>query len=129
MAERKTYFLQCLETGRVKIGRTLDVARRYKQIQSASPTRLELLGQVPNDIESVAHTYFTEYRLQGEWYWLGPRLLTWLHDMGMNPYTAGGLYDATDTRFIHIRKQPHCPRFPTVDNRHFRPPLATRFST
>jgi hypothetical protein len=57
---------------RIKFGRTMNVARRFPQIQCMSPVPVELLGSVwmPDDAEAYIHDYLKEDRSHGEWFYV-----------------------------------------------------------
>lgn len=54
----------------VKIGYTTDLTRRMKEIQSASPLRIDCLGTAPGGrpLEAALHRQFTGARRHGEWF-------------------------------------------------------------
>ncbi len=65
------YFLQCQETKKVKIGISQNFNKRFKEIQSMSPTKLRSLVRFPTigqGLEVFLHNHFKEYRLHGEWF-------------------------------------------------------------
>lgn len=68
------YFIQECEPGRirVKIGYTSkdDVSQRMRELQTASPTRLRVLGVMEGDQgrERLIHELFSERRVTGEWF-------------------------------------------------------------
>lgn len=65
------YFIQeDNERGRVKIGRTKYLLKRFKAIQTASPSRLKLLGVVYGDaaMERALHERFRKCRVVNEWF-------------------------------------------------------------
>ena len=70
------YAIEAPSANRIKIGRTLDMDRRFAGLQTASPIPLELLGSVwlPYDAESNAHTYLAEHRSHGEWFVAAPKV-------------------------------------------------------
>ena len=61
-----TYFVT--GAGLVKIGRAVDVERRFKALQSSSPVRLKLIHSIEGDYESMLHEHFKEKREHGEWF-------------------------------------------------------------
>lgn len=69
--------------GFVKIGKSNDPERRYKQIRRYSPYSLELAGSIRaiddqadgsylKTTEAELHHYYSRYRLKGEWFDLWP---------------------------------------------------------
>jgi len=63
------YFIRA-ESGQIKIGVSVDVVERLQDLQSASPSRLELLGTVSGGLreEGRLHRKFAAHRLHGEWF-------------------------------------------------------------
>jgi hypothetical protein len=59
--------------GIVKIGRSLDVARRLRDIQRMSPVQLRVLWHKPGGqaLESALHQEFADRRSHGEWFDFG----------------------------------------------------------
>lgn len=70
MSEAKVYFIQCLETKRVKIGIAQKPIARLTQIQTMSPTKVDLVLSVEGglELEKALHKEFAETRLHGEWF-------------------------------------------------------------
>ena len=48
------YFLQCQITGRVKVGKSDNPERRYRNIRTTSPTEIALLGSIDGGLEEEA---------------------------------------------------------------------------
>ena len=59
-------------TGDIKIGRSVDVPRRLKQLQTGAPYPLRLLlcGKGLGSVEPELHRRFAKYRIRsnGEWF-------------------------------------------------------------
>lgn len=74
------YFIECGTTRRIKIGTAVDVARRFAVIQAMCPTKLTLRATIRGgvDVEGRLHSRFAEYRIRGEWFRPGPRLIAFL---------------------------------------------------
>lgn len=64
--EVKTYFVKAGKV--IKIGRSSDVASRIRSLQTANPHPLEIVGTIDGDYEAVAHRYFSDRNIGGEWY-------------------------------------------------------------
>lgn len=67
--ERDVYFLQGVETKRIKIGVSFNVPNRMAQLVSSEP--LELLGVIKGGgekLERELHKKFAEQRVHGEWF-------------------------------------------------------------
>lgn len=64
------YLIACTENSLVKIGRSVDVDRRFGDIQRMAPVRLEILWKTEGDwrLESQLHRVFRERRVHGEWF-------------------------------------------------------------
>lgn len=81
MSYRWVYFVRPIgNVGPIKIGCTNNVERRLEQVEAWSPARLEVIVAIPGSpaIEHYLHTRFAEYRLHGEWFSAGPRLLEYV---------------------------------------------------
>lgn len=64
------YFLQKGKNGPIKIGRSNNVKRRVKQLQSGSAEPLNLIMTLPESeyVESELHDRFSEDQIRGEWF-------------------------------------------------------------
>ena len=67
---RHLYFIQCEVTGIIKIGRSDNPERRFRNIQSYSPTKLILRLVLANKgyIEHYLHDVFKEHHAHDEWF-------------------------------------------------------------
>jgi hypothetical protein len=74
------YFIHAEGTDLVKIGWTADIARRFDQLQTASPHPLRLLAVHAGgrEIETLYHRNLQPYRQRGEWFFLTQELRRWL---------------------------------------------------
>jgi len=73
MAGRDLYILQMAVTGDIKIGRSDDVERRRRQLQTGAPHRLRILarGERMGYLERAVHQRLQTYRnrgQRGEWF-------------------------------------------------------------
>lgn len=71
------YFIRCETERLVKIGYASDIARRFSQLQVASPHRLEIIGVMVHydrSNEKQLHEYFAGHRVRGEWFRLAPHI-------------------------------------------------------
>jgi hypothetical protein len=61
----------------VKIGTSINVDKRLKQLQAYSPVRLQVLGKVAggSELEGVYHLRWQRFRAHGEWFRLTPRMI------------------------------------------------------
>ena len=69
-ASEHVYVLGTADGRTVKIGRTINVAKRVSEIQSMSPTPLRLLWSHPggHELETNLHRQFSALRAHGEWF-------------------------------------------------------------
>lgn len=77
------YFAQCISTGLIKIGVSVDVTKRIKQIEQASCRRLSLLGTIPGNIsiERRLHKQWSACREMGEWFAPNAEMLASISEM------------------------------------------------
>jgi len=73
MAGRDLYILQMAVTGDVKVGRSDDVERRMRDLQTGCPHKLKIILHGPNlgHREREMHTRLRRYRtrvMKGEWF-------------------------------------------------------------
>jgi len=70
MANRvcKTYLIQSVKGGPVKIGKSLDPEKRLASMQTGSPVELQLLAVIPRDVERELHDRFSHAHSHGEWF-------------------------------------------------------------
>jgi Meiotically up-regulated gene 113 len=78
------YFIQSPEGDQIKIGTTLRMARRLRQLIRLRGTKLRVLAIVPGDHarEAELHRQFGHLRMEGEWFDPGPDLLKFIRDHG-----------------------------------------------
>lgn len=65
------YFLYAKGSGKVKIGKTVNMERRMKQLISMIPEEVELvvwLKGFPRGFEDGLHYYYADWGLHGEWF-------------------------------------------------------------
>ncbi len=65
------YFIQMREDGPIKIGKTANsVEWRLSELQTGNPYKLRVLSTLRADVilEQQLHSYFDEYRMEGEWF-------------------------------------------------------------
>ena len=67
------YFIWNTRTNNYKIGRSIDVAQRLKQLQTANDSKLVIYRQIKTsnlnlNLELILHSYFNDYKLVGEWF-------------------------------------------------------------
>lgn len=81
------YFLQCGDSGPIKIGRAIDVARRMEMLQTGCPYVLQLLGTLDDEEfpEHELHARFADLRLRGEWFHPAKSLLDFIERRGRAP--------------------------------------------
>lgn len=71
------YFIQENGNGLIKIGKSDDVSKRIKALQSSTPSKLNLLRVVNGsfDREKYLHHKFSRFHERGEWFRPDPELL------------------------------------------------------
>ncbi len=64
------YAIECPLAAKVKIGRTIDIAKRFGALSTMHAVPLVLRGHVwlPDDAETLAHEFLAKYRSHGEWF-------------------------------------------------------------
>jgi len=64
------YAIEAPSAQKFKIGRTIDIAKRFAGIETMSPVPLKLRGYVwlPDAAETEAHIYLDAHRSHGEWF-------------------------------------------------------------
>jgi hypothetical protein len=67
-----TYFVLNPESGRLKIGRTTNLADRIRRIETSVGHQMELLAAVNGDHEGAWHKRFSDSRRMGEWFEVTP---------------------------------------------------------
>ena len=65
------YFIDAPGTGVLKIGKSSNVDKRLKTLQTASPVKLNLLMTIEydDDLERRIHRHREDYRSHGEWFY------------------------------------------------------------
>lgn len=67
-ASVKTYIVKHPTTKLLKIGRSVDVEARIKNLQTGAGTVLETIAVLEGDIEGQLHKRFSDLRRHGEWF-------------------------------------------------------------
>lgn len=77
---RRVYFVQGQYTKLIKIGFSFNPKARLKALQLGSPDPLVLLGVMPcwEASEAILHEDFKQYKVHGEWYAPGEKLLKYI---------------------------------------------------
>lgn len=83
LTEGFVYFIYAPEVDRVKIGFTVNLKQRFKELQLGSPTALEMLTYVRGtfQLELAILAIFHKYRLHGEWFQAHPDLLAFIESL------------------------------------------------
>lgn len=81
------YFIQGDITGLVKIGQSVDVKSRIRQLQTGSAERLKIIANMSGD-EKHFHQMFSKHRVRGEWFSLSDEMLMFGVTDGMGCDTA-----------------------------------------
>jgi hypothetical protein len=74
----KTYFMQSVNGGPIKIGRSADPEGRKRDLEIGRHDRLRILAVLDADREGELHERFASLRGQGEWFACGPELVEFL---------------------------------------------------
>lgn len=74
------YFIQQGDSDLVKIGFTSNIQRRFRELQTASPYPLLLLGLMPGskEVEKQIHGTFEHLRQKREWFKLNQELSNYI---------------------------------------------------
>jgi len=64
------YFIENVETKRIKIGKSINVISRFSSIKTSNDCEVKLLGFVEggHDLEKKLHDRFAASRVRGEWF-------------------------------------------------------------
>lgn len=64
------YFIAATDVGLIKIGRTVNLKKRFISLQTSSPVKLDVVHsiQYDYDLETRIHEHLAEYRAHGEWF-------------------------------------------------------------
>lgn len=78
-----TYFIQGVDGGPIKIGRSVDPLSRLSSLQTGSPVVLKMLATVPGELlpEEALHKAFADLRTHGEWFSADPQLLSLIESL------------------------------------------------
>lgn len=70
MRQVKVYFLLAVRSGRIKIGSSADVTKRWYDLSTACPDDIVYLGSIvdPGGLELTLHEKFDEFRIRKEWF-------------------------------------------------------------
>lgn len=76
------YFIRGEESGNIKIGYSIHPGKRRKDLQTAHYEDLEVIGLLHGSpsLEAELHERFGKYRIRGEWYEPGKRLLAFIEE-------------------------------------------------
>lgn len=97
------YLMRCTESGNTKIGFAKSVARRFKEIQAHSPTKLEVIHTVSahHHHERQLHAQFADRRLHGEWFDLTDEDIAWIQKWVPRPIVYG---DHHEIRLVRAKR-------------------------
>ncbi len=76
------YFIQCENTGPIKIGFTKDIKKRFYGMQTGNPFKLNMLFnyRANRQTEEMFHEWFRGVNVRGEWFWPTPKLLEMIEE-------------------------------------------------
>jgi hypothetical protein len=88
------YFIRAKDGGPVKIGSSIHLLLRLKQLQANSPVELELVAATEGSarFEREVHSRFQHCRLHGEWFEPIDELLNFMAEIGL-PEELGEIPD------------------------------------
>jgi predicted DNA-binding transcriptional regulator AlpA len=76
--QMKTYFVQALKGGPIKIGASVRPELRIKRLQIGNPLKLHLLCVLPGNKEKELHREFEGLSLEGEWFEDDGQIKEWI---------------------------------------------------
>ena len=104
------YFIQGTDSGRVKIGATVNVPTRLGELQTGSPKKLKVLAVIESETERSAdrkyHPRFASSRIHGEWFNPSPDLMAFIGTVPKSRYDGLSL----DTLDVFEKKGYVCAR-------------------
>lgn len=64
------YFIEAKGGDAVKIGKTLDLKTRIRELQTSNHCELEVLARpnLPQAVEKMLHDFLAEHHIRGEWF-------------------------------------------------------------
>jgi len=76
------YLVREIQSGRLKIGTTQDLAKRLDQLQTGNPDDLEVVAWVKGSysVEAMLHEKFSYTKVRGEWHANNRDILRWFYD-------------------------------------------------
>ena len=83
----KTYFIQSVLGGPIKIGISSDPPRRLKTLQTSCHQKLQIIAMLDGDQEKEIHRQFSHLRTYGEWFEAVEELTQWIRT---NDFTGDG---------------------------------------
>lgn len=81
--ESDVYFIQSVDSLRIKIGVAKDPVDRLRSLQTGCPERLELIATIPCagvEQERKLHRQFRRDKIHGEWFEPTILLMQWIED-------------------------------------------------
>lgn len=104
---QKVYFIEAVGLYLVKIGFARDVAKRFADLQCASPVVLRLLGTTPGGLgtEQFFHKDLAEYRVRGEWFGLCDRLKAYIANADRSVPQPPEIQAAIDRTAAHYKRR------------------------
>ena len=77
------YFIQCQDTGPIKIGYATNVKRRFSEIQVNCPYTLKLLAFAPGSKlwEDALHQEYRKINTRGEWFLPTEKLMSHINEI------------------------------------------------
>jgi hypothetical protein len=96
------YFIQELESGSIKIGKSVAPLKRLKSLQSGNIRELVLAGWIDGGLyeEKLWHKDFNDSRLSGEWFLPTPRLCDAIYG-AVRDFISSGKFSGLDKQIPH----------------------------
>jgi hypothetical protein len=90
MSASSVYFIEC--AGRIKVGYSTNVGRRVRDLATAAPSAVALLGDIAGGLQAEAaiHRRLDAHRLNGEWFLDCPEVREVIADLMQHGVSAVG---------------------------------------
>jgi hypothetical protein len=77
------YFIAATDAGMIKIGKTVDLPKRFATLSTMSPVKLEIVCSVAYDdmLEGRIHKHLKKYRSHGEWFYADKPVLDFVRNV------------------------------------------------
>lgn len=101
------YFIKIQNTNKFKIGKTVNIINRIKQLSTANPENIKLVYFIKTDhyksLEQHFHNLFKEDRIAGEWFVFDDAKLTEVEEnIALLQYKASSLFRVYNIKAVSI---------------------------